>query len=226
MLDPQLAAALLPDSGNRRVEMINAQVITRGVTDPDVIDAMRAIPREFFVPAGLREKAYEDSALPVGPGQTISQPFIVGYMTQSLLQGPMPIRRVLEIGTGTGYQAAILARLAEEVQTVEYDAALSAEAAARLRAMGIGNIFCHVGDGSAGWPSMAPYDRIMVTAGCPQIPQPLSDQLKDGGIMLIPVGDVESQNLLRVEKRGDRIMETPLLACRFVKLLGQYGWRG
>lgn len=224
MDDSPAAQSLLPDSAAQRVEMINRQLITRGVTDPDVVDAVRAIPRELFVPAEYRERAYEDSALPVGPGQTISQPFIVAYMTQSLQIPHGGAAKVLEIGTGTGYQAAILARLAREVHTIDYDASLARLAEQRLIRLGLTNVQVHVGDGSAGWSAAAPYDRIVVTAGCPKVPAPLVEQLVPDGILVVPVGDTEAQSLLLVRRTREGVTKTPLLACRFVRLVGQYGW--
>ena len=202
--------------------MIETQIVARGIGDQAVLEAMRQVPRELFVPPGLREQAYEDRALPIGPGQTISQPYIVAYMTDHL--APTPRCNVLEVGTGTGYQAAVLAGLARVVHTVERDEALSAAAQRRLQALGISNVRCHVGDGSTGWEQFASFDRIMVTAGCPEVPQVLVEQLEIGGILVLPVGDIDTQTLVRVNKRRSGTVESSLIACRFVKMVGRCGW--
>ncbi|MCB9867677.1 MAG: protein-L-isoaspartate(D-aspartate) O-methyltransferase [Phycisphaerales bacterium] len=202
--------------------MVRDQIVARGVTDPRVLAALAAVPRELFVPADSQAEAYADRALPIGPAQTISQPFIVAYMTAHL--DVLPRDRVLEVGTGSGYQAAVLAQLAGRVDTIEYDAALSAQARQRVEGLGIANVTFHVGDGSAGLAERAPFDRIMVTAGCPVVPDRLTEQLADGGVMLVPVGEADAQVLLRVSRRGGRTYTDRLLECRFVKLVGRYGW--
>jgi protein-L-isoaspartate(D-aspartate) O-methyltransferase len=215
---------LLAANAGRREAMISAQIVARGVHDAAVLAAMRALPRELFLPDDLRDQAYEDRALPIGPGQTISQPYIVAYMTEKLSLTRDCV--VLEIGTGSGYQAGVLAQLASVVHTVEYDGGLSAVAQRRLVSLGIDNVRFHVGDGSMGLPEFAPFDRVMVTAACPDAPRVLVDQLAMGGIAVLPVGDEESQTLVRIEKRESGTVETSLLQCRFVKLLGKYGWHG
>lgn len=206
----------------RQEVMIETQIVARGVRDEDVLQAMRQVPREQFVPAGLQDQAYEDRALPIGPGQTISQPYIVAYMTKHL--GLTRECKVLEVGTGTGYQAAVLARLARVVHTVERDASLSAAARCRLESLGILNVRFHVGDGSLGYAPGAPFNRIMATAGCPEVPQVLVDQLVIDGVLLVPVGDTETQTLVRIRKRRGGTVESPLIACRFVKMVGRGGW--
>lgn len=206
-----------------REAMVRDHIVARGIHDPRVLAALRAVPREFFVPQDLQGEAYADRALPIGPAQTISQPFIVAFMTMHL--DVLPTDRVLEVGTGSGYQAAVLARLAGSVDTIEYDPDLSAAAADRLAQLGVTNVRCHVGDGSAGLSEAAPFERIMVTAACPAVPDQLVQQLADGGVLIAPVGDVETQTLLRISRRAGRAWEDRLLDCRFVKLLGRYGWR-
>ena len=206
----------------RRAEMVDQQIVARGVADPRVLEAMRETPRHLFVPPELVAEAYEDRALPVGPGQTISQPYIVAYMTAELATGPA--QHVLEIGTGTGYQAAILARLVEAVYTMELDAGLSAAAKGRLERLGMGNVRLAVGDGSLGWPAAGPFDRIIVTAGCPRVPPALVEQLAVGGVMVLPVGELGDQVLVRIRKRESGTVETPLIGGRFVKLVGAQGW--
>lgn len=204
--------------------MVADQIKARGLRDRRVLDAMLAVPREKFVPADVRAAAYEDRALPVGYGQTISQPYIVAYMTEQL--AVTPDCRVLEVGTGTGYQVAILARLAKHVYTVECISALQRRAAATLAEFHITNVSSTIGDGSLGLPAWAPYDRIITTAAAPQIPAPLIDQLVDGGRLTIPIGGAEEQTLVTVVREGRRTIETPTLPCRFVKLIGREGWPG
>ena len=202
--------------------MISSQILARGVREASVLRAIRLVPRELFVPVELKARAYDDCPLPIGPGQTISQPYIVAYMTEQLkLQSDCA---VLEVGTGTGYQAAILGHLARVVHTIESDQVLSDKARDRLGKLGFGNVFCYSGDGSAGLESAAPFDRIMITAGAPAIPAKLVDQLSLEGMMVIPVGDTVSQTLIRVEKRKSGTVEIPLIPCRFVKMVGEYGW--
>lgn len=205
-----------------RRRMVDEQIRRRGVGDPRLLDAMMAVPREKFIPSHVRAAAYDDRALPVAHGQTISQPFIVAYMTEKL--SVTPDARVLEIGTGTGYQTAILAALAKHVFTVERIAHLQQQAAARLADLNVSNITMSCGDGSLGLLEHAPYERILVTAAAPSVPGPLADQLVDGGVLIIPVGGSAEQTIVRVIRQGQRTTETPLLACRFVKLIGQEGW--
>jgi protein-L-isoaspartate(D-aspartate) O-methyltransferase len=201
--------------------MIRQQIVARGVRDSAVLDAMARIPRECFVPDDLQASAYDDSALPLGPNQTISQPYIVGFMTEQLACESSS--RVLEVGTGSGYQASILACVAGLVHTVELDGGLAAAARQRFELLGLTNVHGHVGDGGGGWPGAAPYDRIMVTAACGLTPDPLVEQLADGGVLLLPVGAGETQTLIRLEKESTELRRTILIGCRFVKLGGRYG---
>jgi protein-L-isoaspartate(D-aspartate) O-methyltransferase len=198
------------------------QLVERGITDARVLDAMSRVPRERFVPPELRDQAYDDCALPIGEGQTISQPYMVALMTQELaLEGT---ETVLEIGTGSGYQGAILAELCRHVVTIERLAPLS-EAARRLfDELGYTNITCRVGDGSLGWDAEAPYDRIMVTAGAPDIPAELYRQLRMGGRLVIPIGSARHEMLSVVDKTetGPRVVE--VCDCTFVPLIGAGGW--
>jgi protein-L-isoaspartate(D-aspartate) O-methyltransferase len=193
-----------------------------GISDERTLTAIGATPRELFVDAQHRPWAYADQALPIGCGQTISQPLIVATMTQALqLSGK---ERVLEIGTGSGYQAAILARLAAQVYTVERLPELACQAARRIVQLGLTNVAVYVGDGSLGWPEAAPYDRILVTAAAPQIPGHLLEQLLDGGILVIPVGSHEHQELLVVQRTPSGPQVHSLGGCVFVPLLGKGGW--
>ncbi len=194
----------------------------RGITDPRVLDAIEETRRELFVPETLRHAAYEDDALPIGEGQTISQPYIVALMTQELrLSGD---ETVLEIGTGSGYQTAILARLARRVVTIERLERLSERARRVLSELGVTNVEYTVGDGTLGNPERGPYDRIIVTASAPAVPEPLYEQLKPGGLIVAPVGDESTQDLVAVEKTPAGLRTTPLCGCRFVKLIGAAGW--
>ena len=208
----------------RRKAMVDNQIRPRGIHDRRVLTAMMNIPREKFVPAGQRRSAYEDRALAVGHGQTISQPFIVAYMTEKL--AVTPTCRILEIGTGTGYQTAILACLCREVFSIERLGALKKRAAQTLSGLNLTNVTMTIGDGSLGLPLHAPYDRILVTAASPHVPTPLVDQLLDGGRIVLPVGGENEQTIVCVDRRGSRTIETPMLACRFVKLIGEQGWDG
>jgi protein-L-isoaspartate(D-aspartate) O-methyltransferase len=191
---------------------------SQGITDARVLAAIERTPRNLFVPADLRDQAYENTALPIGKGQTISQPIVVATMTQKLDVGER--MRVLEIGTGSGYQAAILARLCRRVYTVERHRELLWEAEDRFRELKLDNISTRWGDGTRGWPEQAPFDRIIVTAAAGEIPQPLLDQLKDGGLMVAPVGeDVWDQRLMLIRRTGDTIASEPLMDVRFVPLV-------
>lgn len=194
----------------------------KGITDERVLAAMAKIPRHVFVEEKFRSQAYEDRPLPIGCGQTISQPFMVALMTQLL--DLRPEDRVLEIGGGSGYHTAILASLARQVVSIERIPELAEKAAARLAQLGLDNVIVTVGDGTTGWSSLAPYDAILVAAGSPDIPQPLIDQLHIGGRLVIPVGEERLQRLIRVIKgeRENRIEDHG--GCVFVKLLGQHGW--
>ncbi len=205
-----------------RRQMIEQDIRRRGVGDPHVLDAMATIPRERFVPPAERASAYDDRALPIDFGQTISQPFIVAYMTELLAATPECM--VLEIGTGSGYQTAVLAQLARTVHTVERLDALRERTAQTLAEMQITNIVLHAGDGSLGLPALAPFERIIVTAAAPRVPPPLIEQLADGGRLVIPVGGDTEQTIVLVIRKGSRTVESSMLACRFVKLIGQEGW--
>jgi protein-L-isoaspartate(D-aspartate) O-methyltransferase len=204
----------------RREQMVRQQLQARDITDTRVLEAMRAVPRHAFVPPELIDSAYEDNALPLKLGQTISQPYIVAYMTQALdLHGT---ERVLEIGTGSGYQAAVLANIVREVYTVEILPELSQSAAAVLSRLGFHNIRLRVGDGYLGWPEEAPFDRIIVTAAPEKIPQPLIDQLQVGGRLVLPIGSVD-QNLVVVEKKESGITSRTAIPVRFVPMTGKGG---
>ena len=190
----------------------------QGVSDRDVLAAIERIPREVFVPDAFRARAYDNNALPIGHGQTISQPGVVGYMTQALEIGPR--MKVLEIGTGSGYQAAVLSKLCRRVYTIERWRPLLREAEARFAALRLGNITTKWDDGTRGWPEQAPFERIIVTAAAPDVPPVLLDQLAPDGIMILPVGETgEDQQLLKCTKRGETIDYTTLWPVRFVPLL-------
>ncbi len=206
-----------------RLRMVNEQIVRRGLQDERLLDAFRRVPRHLFVPPQYRHLAYTDMPLPIGRGQTISQPYIVALMISLLrLHGD---EKVLEIGTGSGYQAALLAYLAREVHTIEYIPELAEQAEARLKALGLTNVFCHVGDGSLGWASAAPYHGIVVAAAAPQVPQPLLEQLAEGGRLVIPVGNRRYQDLQVWERRGDRFNSEYSIPVVFVPLRGLFGWQ-
>jgi protein-L-isoaspartate(D-aspartate) O-methyltransferase len=203
--------------------MVRAQLENRGIRDPEVLAAMRRVPRHLFVDSAA---AYDDRALPIANGQTISQPFVVALMTQ-LARPPRGWQgsRVLEVGTGSGYQAAVLAELGASVVSVERDPQLSAQAASNLAAAGYVGVLTEVGDGSQGWPPGAPYDAIVVTAAGPSVPDPLREQLlPDGGRLVIPIGDREGQWLTLVERQGDEWTQRPLEPVVFVPLVGAHGY--
>jgi len=205
------------------MEMVTRQVAGRGVKDERVLGAMRCIPRELFLEPGHQLDAYEDRALFIGWGQTISQPYVVGFMTEALrLQ---PEHRVLEIGTGTGYQTAILAMLARHVFTIERIAALGAAAQARLARLGAKNVSTRIGDGCGGWPEHAPFDRILVSAAPANIPPALIEQLAENGRLVLPLGEEGAQRLTIVEKVRGRIIERPSIGVRFVPLVGDTAFR-
>ena len=205
-----------------RQRMVEEQLVPRGISDPATLKAMAAVPRHLFVEDAMQARAYGDHPLPIGQGQTISQPYIVALMTQALaLTGG---ERVLEIGTGSGYQAAILSRLCERVYTIERIDSLLARARRVFDRLHYLNIVSRIDDGTIGWPDEAPFDGIMVTAGGPEIPAPLLDQLADPGRMVIPVGNREMQELQLVEKRDGDIVTTSLEYVRFVDLIGSHGW--
>jgi len=202
--------------------MVRSQIRGRGVTDRRVLAALASVPRHLFVPATLAHAAYDDGPLPIGHGQTISQPYIVALMTAAL--APRRTYRVLEIGTGSGYQAAVLARIVREVHTVERLAPLAAAAEERLAHLGCRNVVFHVGDGSEGWPDAAPFDGILVSAAAPAIPGPLLDQLAPGGHLVVPVGDLGMQTLTVVERNADGLRTRTEGACRFVPLIGHHAF--
>ena len=203
--------------------MIQQQVVERGIRDERVLDALRAVPRELFFPEESRQAAFADRAAPIGHGQTISQPYMVALMSQRL--DPQPGHRVLEVGTGSGYQTAVLARLAGEVYSVERVKPLLDSAFERVLGLGARNVHFRHGDGTLGWPEAAPFDRIIVTAGAPELPRHLLlGQLKDGGVAVLPVGPQDDQMLVEVRRRGNELKATDVCPCRFVKLIGQEGW--
>ncbi len=206
-----------------RQRMVREQIIRRGVKDADVLEAMESIPRHAFVPHTELAWAYDDGPLPIGYGQTISQPYIVALMTELLALEPGA--RVLEIGTGSGYQAAVLARLATEVHTLEYIPDLAHRAEEILTSLGINTVFVHEGDGSAGFPEYAPYDGILVTAASPAVPVPLVEQLAEGGRLVIPVGGRDRQVLEVHHRVGGKIIEEQNIPVMFVPLRGRYGWK-
>jgi protein-L-isoaspartate(D-aspartate) O-methyltransferase len=214
---------LLSDaSAAERRTMIETQIRKRGVSSPRVLDAMAAIPRHEFVPFQFRGDAYADKPLPIGEGQTISQPFMVAAMTEALeLSGT---ERVLEIGTGSGYQAAVLSLLVPQVITVESRTSLALAAQERLTKLGYANVHVHNGDGSAGFADAAPYDAILVTAGAPEIPPVFVGQLREGGRVVIPVGARDDQELVRARMENGKLKSRALFNCKFVLLLGRYGW--
>ena len=205
-----------------RSRMVQMQLLPRGIIDESVLLAMEKVPRHRFVPAGLAESAYEDRPLPIGEGQTISQPYIVALMTQSLeLKGD---ESVLEIGSGSGYQAAVLAELVRQVYTIERIEELCNRSSEILKTLGYVNVNLKAGDGSEGWPEFAPYDGIMVTAGSPEIPEVLTEQIKEGGRLVIPVGGYYSQELAVVHKIHGNLERKNVCGCVFVPLIGKYGW--
>ena len=209
--------------GPARRRMVETQLKSRDITDPRVLAAMLKVPRHFFVEQGLRNQAYADRPLQIGDGQTISQPYMVALMTQQLgLKGE---ERVLEIGTGSGYQAAILAELAAKVYTIERLDSLYLSARRSFNRLGYLNIWTRLGDGTLGWPENGPYDGIVVTAGSPEVPPPLLDQLAPGGGLVIPVGDRDTQVLKVITKTDQGLEETRSTPCRFVRLIGDEGWQ-
>jgi protein-L-isoaspartate(D-aspartate) O-methyltransferase len=206
-----------------RSRMVESQIVARGVGDERVLNAMRTIPRHVFLPAELQPDAYQDNPLPIGHGQTISQPYIVALMTSLLnLRGT---EKILEVGTGSGYQAAVLGVLAAEVHSVEYIPELAAAAQEKLAVLHFDNVAVHVGDGSLGWPEAAPYDGILVAAGAPAFPVDLPQQLKDGGRLVIPVGARQRQMLQVWIKRADSLEKKEILPVVFVPLKGAQGWQ-
>jgi len=205
-----------------RKRMVEGQIARRGITSPRILEAFLDTPRHLFIPKIQHLFAYEDGPLPIGKGQTISQPYIVAYMTERLNLGGE--ERVLEIGTGSGYQAAILGKLAAEVHTVERHPSLAKSAAQLLADLGYENIQVHLGDGTRGLLDFAPYDAIMVTAAAPDVPDPLLDQLADGGRLIMPVGGRGGQMLHLCQRRGEEIIRDNLTPVAFVPLIGDHGW--
>lgn len=214
---------MVKDFEKERAEMVENQIKARGIKNPRVLRAMMKVPRHLFVPEELQKYAYEDHPLSIGEGQTISQPYMVALMTELL--EPTEEDRILEIGTGSGYQTAILAELAKEVYTIERIGSLMERAQKTLSSLGYKNIFFKLGDGTLGWQEHAPYNGIIVTAGAPAPPQPLIDQLAEGGRLVIPCGDEYSQTLWRITRAGNELIKEDFGGCRFVKLIGKYGWK-
>jgi protein-L-isoaspartate(D-aspartate) O-methyltransferase len=211
------------DYSEFRELMVKKQLIPRGIKDVRVLDAMRKVPRHLFVSSSMQHNAYNDMALPIDEGQTISQPYMVAVMTELLeLVGN---EKILEIGTGSGYQAAILAELAKVVYTIERKESLAENTRLRLHSLTYNNIHLKVGDGTLGWPEEAPFDRIIITAASPKIPDPLLEQIAMEGILVIPIGNKYSQQLLKIRKTKDKILEEYHTPCVFVPLIGKYGWR-
>ncbi len=204
--------------------MVDRQIATRGITSPGVLNAFLEVPRHHFVPKSQQVHAYQDSPLPIGLGQTISQPYIAAYMTDILqLTGE---ERVLEIGTGSGYQAAILGMLADEIHTVERHPFLADKANQLLKSLGFDNVQVHERDGTRGLPEFGPFQAIMVTAAAPEVPTPLLDQLGDGGRLVMPVGRRGGQVLLLYKRDGDEFHREDLVPVAFVPLIGEHGWKG
>ena len=218
-----VAAGAPDDFACQRREMVDRQIRRRGIRDERVLEAMACVPRHLFVLTNHVASAYCDSPLPIGDGQTISQPYMVAVMAQALELGGD--ERVLEIGAGSGYQAAVLSLLAREVIAVETRAELAALGRERLARLGYSNARVEEHDGSLGWSQDAPYDAILVSAAAPLIPQPLIPQLKDGGRLVIPVGNTDLQQVLCVVKHADQLVRQVLCGCRYVPLIGRHGWR-
>jgi protein-L-isoaspartate(D-aspartate) O-methyltransferase len=212
-----------PYYDNLRNRMITEQIVSRGIREERLLDALQRVPRHWFVPQEYANIAYSDGPLPIGHGQTISQPYIVALMTQLLeLQGD---EVVLEVGTGSGYQAALLAALAHQVHTIERHPALAEKADLVLRKLGLTNVIVHVGDGTLGLPAYSPYQAIMVTAAAPRVPQPLFDQLDEGGWLVLPEGGSGGQMLDRWHKQGGEYHQEHIAPVAFVPLRGQHGWK-
>ncbi len=213
---------ILKEYETARFAMVEEKIARRGIKDSRVLRAMEKVPRHFFVDEALIPQAYNDHPLPIGENQTISQPFIVALMLEALaLKGN---EKVLEIGTGSGYQTALLAELAQMVFSIERIASLAERAIKRLEFLGYKNVKIKSDDGTTGWEEEKPFDRIIVSAASPSIPEPYLGQLKDDGIIVIPVGQEETQTLIKVKKSGGTIKMEDLGSCRFVKLVGKYAW--
>ena len=214
----------VPDAfSGQRAEMVERQIRRRGISDVETLRAMEFVPRHEFVPEQLRSKAYDDAPLPIGGGQSISQPYIVAAMTAALHLRSTD--RVLEVGTGCGYQAAVLSRIAAAVYSVEIRQDLAAAAVERLARLGYSNVHVHCGDGTLGLPEAAPFDAILVAAAAPDVPQPLVEQLALGGRLILPVGTPERQQLKLLTRKEHGVKTTVLEPCQFVPLIGRYGWR-
>lgn len=220
--NPADAGSASGDFAAQRAEMVEKQIRGRGITEPRVLEAMLAVPRHEFIPAESLAESYADKPLSIGEGQTISQPYMVAAMSAAL--GLSGAERVLEVGTGCGYQAAVLAHLAAEVYTVESRAPLALAARARLEHLGYKNVHVHCGDGTLGLAECAPFDAILVTAAAPAIPDPLVQQLGESGRLMIPVGSSDYQKLTLVQKSGGEMTTRVLEECRFVPLIGRHGW--
>lgn len=211
---------------NQRIRMVDSQLRSRGIRDERVLKAMETVPRHLFVDEGLRDQAYSDGPLPIGENQTISQPFIVALMTEALQLTDRD--KVLEIGTGSGYQTAVLAEIAERVLSIERIAFLATRARKLIEALNYFNVAIRVGDGTLGWQDEAPFDGIIVTAGSPDIPKTFIEQLAVGGRLVIPVGDRNSQQLIRATRLSRDVKDVKkedLGGCRFVNLIGEYAWQ-
>jgi len=208
----------------RRAEMVAYQLRARGITDERVLNAMAEMPRQVFVPPAQREMAYDDHAMSIGEGQTISQPYMVAVMLEALQTTPESV--ALEIGAGSGYQAALLGKLCRKVYAVELVEPLAKRAQRVIEELGIDNVEIVVGDGSRGLPEHAPHDRIIVAAAAPEVPEPLVEQLADGGRMVVPVGTRFSQQLVVCQRDGEQVKCSHGIGCVFVPLLGEHGWRG
>ena len=211
------------DFTSRRLEMVERQIKARGITDAKLLEVLRQVPRHQFVQSADARCAYMDRPLPIGAGQTISQPYIVALMTQELeLDGS---EKVLEVGTGSGYQAAVLSKLVAEVHTVERKPGLAKRAKSILESLGFTNVFVHIGDGTLGWPEAEPFDRIITTAAAPKVPQPLLDQLRTGGKLIIPVGNRWRQILELWKREENEFLKKEILPVVFVPLVGKEGWQ-
>jgi len=210
------------DYTSARRRMVDEQIANRGINDPLVLAAMKHVPRHLFVDEALRDRAYEDHPLPIGEGQTISQPYMIAVMAEALKLAEG--EHILEVGTGSGYLAAVLAEQGAQVCSVEVSARLAARARTTLFALGYHNVNVHVGDGTLGWPSAAPFDAIIIGAAAPCLPRPLLSQLRLGGRLVVPMGEEDLQTLVRVWKEPNGLREEYFCECRFVKLKGEYGW--
>jgi protein-L-isoaspartate(D-aspartate) O-methyltransferase len=210
-----------PRADERKI-MVERQIAARGIHDPGVLAAMREIPRHLFIPPPYDRAAYDDNPLPIGNGQTISQPYIVALMTELL--HPKDTDNILEIGAGSGYQAAIISRLVRSLTTIERIKTVANLARTNLNSIGIDNVMVIEGDGTLGYPDNAPYDGIIITAATPKVPQPLIDQLADGGTLVAPVGGRDIQDLITLHKQGRSIIQESRGGVRFVPLIGQHGW--